>query len=100
MYGCMKLYKQPTTTGHGPSDYRLYRFSRLIRRLPCRFAAPKCETNAVRQDETPPHASRDISIKGYYYAKDNATRDASQRVVDYGNQLFSLIAGRPDPHWK
>jgi len=51
--------------------------------------------------ETKPDGSqtgRDTAqrIKGYYYAKGNATRDASQRVVGYGNQLSSLITGRPD----
>ena len=51
--------------------------------------------------ETKPDGSqtgRDTAqrIKGYYYAKGNATRDASQQVVGYGNQLSSLITGRRD----
>jgi len=36
---------------------------------------------------------RDASktIKGYYDPKANATKDASQRIIGYGNQLSSLI---------
>ena len=32
-------------------------------------------------------------IKGYFDPKANATRDASQRIVGYGNLLSTLILG-------